>query len=199
MEQQTDAKIETSTIETSLLREITDLPPELRVPENLKVWELEIVHEAGHATVALALGAKVIGYRIGDVISWAVEGNTFQVSKRGGVTRTTAKLDLNPEDQRKVRVGGIASELAYFNYVKSTRSNQETDRKKAGIGNYLDFQKIGDDLADLLESEWKTLYFLVFERISKGMGFDDLNTMLISGKKVSEVINGLLVSPNPSG
>ncbi|HDQ88839.1 MAG TPA: hypothetical protein ENN92_01690 [candidate division WWE3 bacterium] len=104
-----------------LLAEFKTIPVEkrLQIPAELLKYELPIVHEVGHAVVALSLGRRVTGYFFGEISWWEKTERKF-VGDAGGVLWDSAGLLKGGDVAKLIACGGVVAELLYYGQIEST-------------------------------------------------------------------------------
>jgi len=154
------------------------------LPEALIGEEVTFFHEAGHATMALALGLEVYAYNISGKISWlsprAPESKRRIIEAKLGHMEGVVSYNssgLKDEDKKMLAAAGVAGELVAFNHIASSTESQVHDREKGGFGSIWDIQKTAETLADRFETgDLKETFNYVVENMSKGSELKVQNT-----------------------
>ena len=148
------------------------------LPETLIGEEVTFFHEAGHATMALALGLEIHAYNIAGKVSWLAP--TAPESKRnikeaklghmeGVISYNSSKLKKE-EDKKLLAAAGVAGELVAFDHIASPTKDQLHDRTKGGFESICDIQKVADTLADRFETgDLKETFDYVVTNMSQGL------------------------------
>jgi hypothetical protein len=181
-----------------LKKEIAALPEKVSSPEVLKGDDLVFFHEGGHATLALLFNIPIDAYNVAGKLGWvsvdAPQGKKHYASVKldGNEGVVSYRLASLTDKQRKMMsAGGVASELSHFGHIGSSTTDQEGDRKKGGFGSIFEIQAVADPLADRFETDLNTLYRFTLNRIAQNKGFEDIDLLIESGYKISEVFGVL--------
>lgn len=182
---------EAPVLETSLREELKVASNGFEIPEALKQRELQIYHEAGHATIALALGVPITAYYFRTGTSWHEDG-TEPIGSRhrriAAVRPDPRGANYSSEAIRLIAVGGAAAELSKFNHIETAARDLNADKVYGGLQAFGDIQVLADEVADRFDGDLRPLYHLVLGRICSGRGFEDINSFIRSGKSPLDLL-----------
>lgn len=178
----------------SILAEIKSLPKELRCPEALGPNDVVYWHEAGHAAMALAFNCVVDAYNLEGIIKWSSthikfysdSGNPVENEPNGSFVSYRGST-ATESDKRLIAAAGVASELVKLSSIRSLTAEQEEDRRLGGYKSIFEIQEAGETIASRFEHDLDRLYRFVLNRMAQGKGFDDLNILIISGLKITDI------------
>ncbi len=113
MDQEINKITEVESVRENILREISELPDELKSPEVLRGDDLVFFHEGGHATVALLLNVQIDAYNVAGRLGWVsvnVPKNkryygSVKLDSNEGVVSYKPSV-LSEEDRKMMSVGG---------------------------------------------------------------------------------------------